>query len=211
MEYAIHLVVTPVEERVVKTFSDFGELIRFMVGITYLWNGNETLLYGNNIPGYKGLRNKVLEGYNRSGKDRDRDGNIKRFRIVDENLSVVDPYNIWDALLVRKESVKTMGALKSRRFLRDVERGTLPVEKEEFVHVFKYRRDPVPHTGKWYGSFTPGRYNSGMRTLRLLSDVEYAEYSTNARKDAKKKDFSSGRCCTRCWKATRRHQWKEAR
>lgn len=210
MKYAIR-VVNEMEECVVKTFSDFGELIRFMVGITYLWNGNETLLYGNNIPGYKGLRNKVLEGYNRSGKDHDKDGNIKRFRIVDENLSVVDPYNIWDALLARKESVKTMGALKSRRFLRDVERGTLPVKKEEFVHVFKYRRDPVPHTGKWYGSFTPGRYNSGMRTLRLLSDAEYAEYSTNARKDAKKKDFSSGRCCTRCWKATRRHQWKEVR
>ena len=97
MKYAIR-VVNEMEECVVKTFSDFGELIRFMVGITYLWNGNETLLYGNSIPGYKGLRNKVLEGYNRSGKDHDKDGNIKRFRIVDENLSVVDPYDIWDAL-----------------------------------------------------------------------------------------------------------------
>ena len=204
-------------------FESFETLVMFLIRFAYFCNAerDKIILFLANLDnksgeyrlvrfGHDGLRHDFLEGYNRNRKDMDKDGNPKRFSVIHDGR-IVDPDILWDAILQKREMVMDGGHYAAVRYLFYHRKGVVAAGRKNgrarFIHSFEYRNGAVPYTGKpSYRKYS--RTRSLVRTMRCLSDPEYAEFTPNKGKMTKKKGRSPQ---NRSWKDNCRcqHQWQK--
>ena len=199
------------------SFSNFKELIEFFVSTTYPCGARRRLFGMDEVcerTGRYGFRNRVLEDYNKNGRDRNGDGTPKK-TVVMHGREVIDPGVIWDAVLERRADITDDGYMacsrvyrlyykRMRGYCRPVEESSAP----QAAH--RYRNGAVPCTGKVR---LRGRMSTSScgRTARLLTAVhengdEIVKFPASAEDVRPRKRRGDG---DRSWKSGKyRHQWE---
>lgn len=226
--------ILKIEGETAKRFNTFEELTRFMVKYTFYYNfftdssldelldsrvGFDKMKYG-----YRNthLRNDILEGYNLTGKDRDRKGDIKPYVIIDNAGKAVSPDILWESILKNKDAVIKRGGFFAfgnrfrgfhERFKRygKVKSRTYPPEPET-----RFRNGPVPGIRKW--SRRKFKYNSTsvLRGVKRYAsdDGDYPEFigeTPNPGKTYEEKKYAWRGAGPSSWKkdCKCRHQWQK--